>query len=90
MQKITVDLYTEPTNNAVLQIPGRRYPGVLVQGDTLRSIFLAADSMCKLATKQSDKDLLDEALGLRETLTEIVDHYERTLNENQISLPYPK
>ena len=90
MQKITVDVYTEPTNNAVLQIPGRRYPGVLVQGDSLRSIFLAADSIWKLAGKQTDKDLLDEALTLRETLAEIVNYYEQALSENQIPLPYPK
>lgn len=39
MKELTVLLYGEQTNNAVLKLPARKYPGVLVQGDTLKNLL---------------------------------------------------
>ncbi len=40
--------------------------------------------------KSGDAVLTDEAERLRESLSEIMELYERALEENAISLPYPK
>jgi hypothetical protein len=34
----SVEIYSDASNAAILRHPGRRFPGVLVQGDTLHSI----------------------------------------------------
>lgn len=35
MERIEVELFTDGGNDAVLRMPGRQFPGVLVQGDSL-------------------------------------------------------
>jgi hypothetical protein len=35
MKEVVVELYSDQKNGAVLKLPDREYPGVLIQGDTL-------------------------------------------------------
>ncbi len=46
MHTESVEIYSDATNSAVMRHPGRRFPGVLVQGDTLHSMCVAADEAC--------------------------------------------
>ncbi|WP_371745586.1 hypothetical protein [Myxococcus sp. CA033] len=32
--------------NAVIRFPGRRFPGVVIQGDTLHSLVTTASELC--------------------------------------------
>ncbi|MCX5411262.1 hypothetical protein [Streptomyces sp. NBC_00059] len=41
MERMEVELFTDGGNDAVVRLPGRHFPGVLIQGDTLR--ILQAD-----------------------------------------------
>ena len=38
MEHVEVELFTDGGNNAVVRMPGRRSPGVVVQGDSLSVI----------------------------------------------------
>ena len=75
MKKVTVFLYGEPTNNAVLRLPNRKYPGVLIQGDTLKNLLETSEMVAKLARAQSGDELADEAEGLYESMREIYEWY---------------
>ncbi len=46
-----VKLLTLPTNFAVVQLPERSFPGVVVQGDTLNSIVESLTNMQLLLTE---------------------------------------
>lgn len=35
MKRIEADILTDGGNDAVVRMPGRRFPGVLIQGDSL-------------------------------------------------------
>lgn len=35
MERIDAELFTDGGNDAVVRLPGRRLPGVLIQGDSL-------------------------------------------------------
>jgi hypothetical protein len=35
MERIEAELFTDGGNDAVVRMPGRRFPGVLMQGDSL-------------------------------------------------------
>ncbi len=35
MDHVEAELYTDGGNDAVVRLPGRRFPGVLLQGDSL-------------------------------------------------------
>ena len=79
MKELTVLLYGEQTNNAVLKLPGRKYPGVLVQGDTLKNLLVTGKLVARLASKQGNDDLKDEAEGLAEMLSDIYQAYLQEL-----------
>ncbi|MFD9220210.1 DUF6959 family protein [Streptomyces sp. NPDC060064] len=35
MDRLVAELFTEGGNDAMVRLPGRRFPGVLIQGDSL-------------------------------------------------------
>jgi hypothetical protein len=72
---LSVLLYGEPINNAVLKIPERRNPGVLVQADTLANIVEQAGDLVTLIGKRVpfDDELRGEADALHEQLSEMLE-----------------
>lgn len=81
MKELTVLLYGEQTNNAVLKLPDRKYPGVLVQGDTLKNLLDTGELIASLASQQRNDDLKDEAEGLAEMLRDIYRAYVQELGD---------
>jgi hypothetical protein len=41
-----VEIYSDAFNGAVIRHRGRRFPGTLIQGDTLFSLCFKADEIC--------------------------------------------
>lgn len=77
-----VEIYSDQTNMSVLRHPNRRYPGVLIQGDTLSSIVHELD----IARARHD-DEGREALNLAaERLREMLDHYRAVLSAHGIAM----
>ena len=79
------ELLTPASNFAVVQLPGRKYPGVVFQGDSL-------SSLCALATlvaeQAQDTPAFDEAIGLRDELNEVLRSYIRVLEGRGIRPPF--
>lgn len=87
MKVESVEIYSDATNMAVMKHPGRAYPGVLVQGDTLHSM------VASLRYVIGNGDCLpDEAAGrlqeVAERLEDMLTHYRSVLAANQIQLPF--
>ena len=74
-KSLNVMLYGEPTNNAVLKIPSRQNPGVLIQADTLANLVEQAGDLAALIVKRvpDDDELRGEADALHEQLNEILE-----------------
>jgi predicted RNase H-like HicB family nuclease len=88
MRKEAVEIYSDATNQAVLKHPGRRFPGVLIQGDTLHSLLMQLKAVRMATAFDPDTAIVfDEAI---EQLTDYVEHYEEVLAEHGVELPYPK
>ena len=81
MKELSVLLYGEQTNNTVLKLPGRKYPGVLVQGDTLKNLLDTGELVASLASQQENNDLKNEAEGLVEMLRDIYQAYVQELGD---------
>ncbi|MFI6562755.1 DUF6959 family protein [Streptomyces sp. NPDC050534] len=85
MERVEAELFTDAGNDAVVRLPGRRFPGVLVQGDTLR--ILSADvaelvELCAVGDLEEARQaasLLQEELGAKlQRYTDALDaHGER-------------
>ena len=82
-----VELLTPIGNGAVVRLPGRRYPGVVIQGDSL-SILVRHIREIRVRVDKDDEALLDEALLLEEELEEYRRGYEQALALHGIELPY--
>jgi uncharacterized protein DUF6959 len=83
-----VEIYADTTNAAVLRHPGRNFPGVLVQGDTLYSLCQAADFVCSRARSGLDDESFSELNELRNRLWSFLTHYKSVLAEHQVPVPF--
>lgn len=86
----SVKMIANVCNNAVVQISGRTFPGVVIQGDSF-SIFvnLAKEAVLQTIKKKLPKDeLYDSITELYENLAMRLKIYEAVLKERKIPLPY--
>ena len=88
MHTSNVEIYSDHTNQAVMRHPDRRFPGVLIQGDSLYALCLQADDACAAAKGQLSQDAYQEINELRNALWGYLNHYKSVLGEHQISLPF--
>lgn len=77
-----VEIYSDKTNSAVMRHPGRKFPGVLIQGDTLSAICANVDDVCTKAKDKLDAQTFKELIGLREGLHDFLIHYKVVLDEH--------
>lgn len=83
-----IEIHSDQTNAAIMRHPGRRFPGLLIQGDTLFSLWWQADRACAVAHGRLTEDEYHEIEELRDRLRAYLDHYKRVLEEHQIQLPF--
>jgi hypothetical protein len=88
MRTESVEIYSDSTNAAVVRHPGRKFPGVLVQGDTLHSLCVSADSACAQARGVMGDEGFEELNELRNQLWSLLIHYKAVLGEHDIRLPF--
>jgi Family of unknown function (DUF6959) len=82
------EIYSTQSNVAVVRVPGRHFPGVVVQGDTLRRFSISANEVAKALLELGAPDepraemqmLLDDLVGL-------LMHYQHVLKEHGLKAP---
>ena len=83
-REMLIEVYHEESNFAVMKAPGRKYPGALIQGDSLGRIVGELAEAIELF--ESDKE---ESLGCLENAFEQLkwrlDLYSKVSKENQIT-----
>ncbi|WP_428307695.1 DUF6959 family protein [Lacipirellula sp.] len=83
-----IEVYSEASNSDIVRMPGRRFPGCVIQGDSLSNLLCNAELVCSIAERSGDEELIDAAAEVRDALLGRLAHYERVLGEHGISLPY--
>ena len=70
---------------------GRKYPGIVVQGDTLHSWSVLADSLMSSVNDLPgvDPEVALEMVELADLIRGQLDYYERVVREHRLELPYP-
>ncbi len=86
MRSENVEILSDQTNAAIMRHPGRAFPGVLVQGDSLHVLCQQADSACKEVGRGQPG--FDELNNLRNALWSYLNHYKATLLKHGIALPF--
>jgi hypothetical protein len=88
MEKLEVDIFTDQGNNAVIKLPDRLYPGVLIQGDTLLNLVKTAESVLLALNEDHNDKLLDDAEGLFLAMSEILDEFRQIVKNSNLNVPY--
>lgn len=88
MEHIEAELFTDGGNDAVVRIPGRRFPGVLMQGDSLHILRSDVAELLKACERGDLAEARDSAGLLLADLDALLARYETALNENAIPRPY--
>lgn len=88
MERVTAELFTDGGNDAVVRMPGRRFPGVLIQGDSL-SILRGDLAEVVDALDHGDTAGARETAGLLlEDLDALLTRYTAALDAHAIPRPY--
>lgn len=88
METQPVEIYSESSNSAIVRVPGRKFPGSVIQGDSLVILCDLASSICKRARAVGDDELLAEAEELRAMLFDRLSDYEAVLAAHGLPVPY--
>ncbi|MDX3763136.1 hypothetical protein ABZ672_54410 [Streptomyces mirabilis] len=88
MERVEAELFTDGGNNAVVRLPPRRFPGVLIQGDSL-SVIRSEVAEVLEACDQGDLAGARETAGLLlADFDELLARYTAALDAHQILRPY--
>lgn len=88
MREQLVEIYSDQTNRAIMRHPGRKFPGLLYQGDSLSILSRMADDACnKVGRGYSGYEEINE---LRNALQSSLSHYIAVLVEHDIEIPFSR
>ncbi len=92
MKEIRVQLLGDAVNAPVLKMEGRRYPGVLIQGDSLNALCNLVRELVEISpdVETGDDSPRDLAEELESLLTGYRLVYEEVVSSLGLELPYSK
>ena len=76
-------------NSGVVQMPGRRYPAVVIQGDTLSQMFDDLAEALKGAKLSRDEESYYAVFAVAERFQHLLSAYEEALAASGHDRPYP-
>jgi hypothetical protein len=86
MKKLEFLVLGQESNSWVVQVPGRKYPGVVLQGDSLKNLYdLATEIVDSTPRSEGTHELASELCQL---LKSHLTGYEKALGKYGIALPY--
>ena len=88
MSEIVAKVHCRRGNHALVQLEGRKYPGLLLQGDSLKQIEVVVDELVELR-REDQGDEFDIALHeIVEVVKGLTGSYESMMKEKKLELPY--
>jgi hypothetical protein len=83
-----IEVFSETTNRPVLKAPGRKFPGVLIQGDSLKSLVGMILDIEEARNVNDDEELDAAIAALKEKVSSYLTEYEEVMRNHGLQLPY--
>ena len=85
-----LEVFSRDSNYAVVKPPGRRYPGCVIQGDSLAILCGMAKRIAEFARsiEIADEDVLESIQELNNALVGRFLHYQEVLGKHGIDFPH--
>ncbi len=87
-ERIEAELFTDGGNNAVVRLPGRRFPGVLIQGDTLANLRAGLAEVQEACTGGNLEEASESVAFVLRDPDSLLEHYIRALGAHGMQLPF--
>jgi hypothetical protein len=89
MEMKPLEVFAEDSNFGIVRMPGRNYPGCVVQGDSLFNLWRAARRVAEAVRDGSadGEDFRDAVEELYDSLLERLLHYQQVLSREGLDLP---
>ncbi|MFD7321478.1 DUF6959 family protein [Streptomyces sp. NPDC059875] len=88
MERVEAELFTDGGNDAVVRLPRRNFPGVLIQGDTLSILQSNVAELVELCAAGDLKEAQHVASLLQADLGAKLQRYTAALEAHGISRPF--
>ena len=82
------EVLSTASNAVVARHPNRNFPGLLIQGDTLRTLLDDIEELREEAIAGNIEAVKEVADVLQKRFIELLTHYEKVLEEHDRELPY--
>lgn len=89
-ERAELEILDRATNATVVQLLWRRFPGIVVQGDTLHSQRAFLRHAIDALRARDTEDALEELAEIDEWMGNLLQRYEAALGAAGIELPYPR
>ncbi|WP_228332705.1 DUF6959 family protein [Streptomyces fungicidicus] len=87
MERVEAELFTDGGNDAVVRLPGRKFPGVLMQGDSLHILRSDLAEVVEACARGDLAEARDSAGLLLVGLDALLTRYEDALQQHEIPRP---
>jgi len=84
MERVEVEVFSP----GIVRIPGRAFPGMVIQGDTLHGLLRDVEEIQAMAEGAGKPDLESAISYLKDDLRQRIEAYEAVLKKEGMSLPY--
>ncbi|MFF8191830.1 DUF6959 family protein [Streptomyces bobili] len=88
MERVEAELFTDGGNDAVVRLPGRKFPGVLMLGDSLHILRSDLAEVVEACERGDLAEARDSAGLLLVGLDALTTRYEDALQQHEIPRPY--
>ena len=82
------ELFSSATNAVIARHLGRNFPGILIQGDTMRGLLSDIEELCDELESGDIEAVEGIAEALQERFIDFLTHYEKVLRDHKMELPY--
>ena len=90
MKRVEIEILSESPNCPVVRIPGRKFPGIVVQGDSLKILLDHIIEIEELSSQYSDGEVSAAVAHLKSILVGYIEEFQSTMKSHMHSLPYPE
>ncbi|OAI51578.1 hypothetical protein AYO47_06985 [Planctomyces sp. SCGC AG-212-M04] len=87
MKLVSIPVFANDADRAVVKMPGRYFPGSVIQGETLNTLCVSARRIRELADEIGHLELQKEANDLVNRLDERLRHYLEVLQRHGLKPP---
>lgn len=84
------EILSAESNCVIARYSGRHYPGVLIQGDTLRALLDDVEELIEEMDAQDLSSAKEVILNIQDRIADVLRYYEKTLDSEGCELPYAK